>query len=43
MIFSKGNYAVQVIVNSVNLNDGTSSDQSGAATALGVEQYQRLP
>ena len=43
VLFSKGNYAVQVIVNSVNLNDGTSSDQSGAATALGVEQYQRLP
>jgi hypothetical protein len=43
VIFSKGNYAVQVIVNSVNVNGGDSPDQSGAATALGVEQYQRLP
>ena len=43
VLFSKGNYAVQVIVNSVNLSGGTSADQSGAATALAVEQNQRLP
>jgi hypothetical protein len=43
VIFSKGNYAVQVIVNNVNLSGGASTDQSGAATALAVEQYQRLP
>jgi hypothetical protein len=43
VIFSKGNYAAQVIVNSVNLNGGDATDQSGAATALGVEQYSRLP
>jgi hypothetical protein len=43
VLFSKGNYAVQVIVNSVNLSGGDSADQSGAATALAVEQYQRLP
>jgi hypothetical protein len=38
VIFSKGNYAVQVIV-----NGGPSQDQSGPATALAVQQYQRLP
>jgi hypothetical protein len=43
VIFSKGNYAVQVIVNSVNLNGADATDQSGAATALGVEQNSRLP
>ena len=44
VIFSKGNYAVQTIVNSVNLDPkGSSTDQTGAATALAVLQYERLP
>ena len=44
VIFSKGNYAVQTIVNSVNLDPkGSSTDQTGAATALAVLQFDRLP
>jgi hypothetical protein len=43
VIFSKGNFAVQTIVNSVNLNRGDSPDQTGAATALALLQYNRLP
>jgi hypothetical protein len=38
VIFSKGNYAVKVIV-----NGGPSVDQSGSADLMAVEQYQRLP
>jgi hypothetical protein len=43
VIFSKGNYAVKALVNSVNLNRTPSGDQSGAATALAVLQYNRIP